>query len=70
MSECEQDAARTRDLIHLSQYVAAPDRVVGRPRRGVIMPGFGDTFTSRYIETGDVRLHAVIGGDEVPPRHE
>ncbi len=25
--------------------------------------GFGDTFTSRYVDTGDVRLHAVIGGD-------
>jgi hypothetical protein len=25
--------------------------------------GFTDTFTSRYIDTGEVRLHAVIGGD-------
>ena len=25
--------------------------------------GFNDTFTGRYIETGEVRLHAVIGGD-------
>ena len=25
--------------------------------------GFTDTFTSRYIETGDLRPHAVIGGD-------
>jgi pimeloyl-ACP methyl ester carboxylesterase len=28
--------------------------------------GFTDTFTSRYVETGDVRLHAVIGGDGPP----
>jgi pimeloyl-ACP methyl ester carboxylesterase len=28
--------------------------------------GFADTFTSRYIDTGDVRLHAVIGGDGPP----
>jgi pimeloyl-ACP methyl ester carboxylesterase len=28
--------------------------------------GFSDTFTSRYIDTGDVRLHAVIGGDGPP----
>jgi pimeloyl-ACP methyl ester carboxylesterase len=28
--------------------------------------GFTDTFTSRYIKTGDVRLHAVIGGDGPP----
>src|SRR3954447_16088480 len=28
--------------------------------------GFADTFTSRYVDTGDVRLHAVIGGDGPP----
>jgi pimeloyl-ACP methyl ester carboxylesterase len=28
--------------------------------------GFADTFTSRYIDAGDVRLHAVIGGDGPP----
>jgi pimeloyl-ACP methyl ester carboxylesterase len=28
--------------------------------------GFTDTFTSRYIDTGKVRLHAVIGGDGPP----
>jgi hypothetical protein len=27
---------------------------------------FTDTFTSRYIETGGLRLHAVIGGDGPP----
>jgi hypothetical protein len=25
--------------------------------------GFNDTFTSRYIETGELRLHALIAGD-------
>jgi pimeloyl-ACP methyl ester carboxylesterase len=25
--------------------------------------GFTDTFTSRFVDTGDVRLHAVTGGD-------
>jgi pimeloyl-ACP methyl ester carboxylesterase len=29
-------------------------------------PGFTDTFTSRYIDSADVRLHAVIGGDGPP----
>ena len=24
--------------------------------------GFAETFTSRYVDTGEVRLHAVIGG--------
>ena len=28
--------------------------------------GFTDTFTSRYIDAGDVRLHAVIGGAGPP----
>jgi pimeloyl-ACP methyl ester carboxylesterase len=28
--------------------------------------GFTETFTSRHINTGDVRLHAVIGGDGPP----
>jgi pimeloyl-ACP methyl ester carboxylesterase len=28
--------------------------------------GFSDTFTSRFIDSGDVRLHAVIGGDGPP----
>jgi pimeloyl-ACP methyl ester carboxylesterase len=28
--------------------------------------GFTDTFMSRYIDAGDVRLHAVIGGDGPP----
>src|SRR5215211_5741111 len=28
--------------------------------------GFTDTFTSRYIDTGDLRQHAVIGGEGPP----
>jgi pimeloyl-ACP methyl ester carboxylesterase len=28
--------------------------------------GFADTFTSRYVDAGDVRLHAVVGGDGPP----
>jgi pimeloyl-ACP methyl ester carboxylesterase len=28
--------------------------------------GFTNTFTSRFVDTGDVRLHAVIGGDGPP----
>jgi pimeloyl-ACP methyl ester carboxylesterase len=28
--------------------------------------GFTNTFSSRYVDTGDVRLHAVIGGDGPP----
>ena len=29
-------------------------------------PGFTDTFTSRYIDAGEVRMHAVIGGSGPP----
>jgi hypothetical protein len=36
-----------------------PGSVSGAPH---LPAGFTDTFTSRYIDTGDVRLHAVIGG--------
>ena len=39
---------------------AGPGSVSGAPN---LPEGFADTFTSRYVETGDVRLHAVIGGD-------
>src|ERR687894_3095430 len=28
--------------------------------------GFTDTFTSRYVDTGGLRQHAVIGGDGPP----
>jgi hypothetical protein len=28
--------------------------------------GFTDTFTSRYIDIGELRLHTVIGGTDRP----
>jgi pimeloyl-ACP methyl ester carboxylesterase len=37
--------------------------VTGAPN---LPAGFTDTFTSRYVGAGDVRLHAVIGGDGPP----
>src|SRR5262245_51600083 len=40
-----------------------PGSVWGAPN---LPPGFTDTFTSQYIDTGDVRLHAVIGGGGPP----
>ena len=39
---------------------AGPGSVSGAPD---LPAGFTDTFESRYVDTGDVRLHAVIGGD-------
>jgi hypothetical protein len=37
-----------------------PGSVSGAPN---LPAGFTDTFTSRYVDTGELRLHAVIGGD-------
>ena len=40
-----------------------PGSVSGAPN---LADGFGETFASRYIDTGDVTLHAVIGGGGPP----
>jgi pimeloyl-ACP methyl ester carboxylesterase len=40
-----------------------PGSVSGAPN---LPEGFTDTFTSRFIDTGELRLHAVIGGDGPP----
>jgi pimeloyl-ACP methyl ester carboxylesterase len=40
-----------------------PGSVSGAPN---LPAGFTDTFTSRYVDTGQLRLHAVIGGDGPP----
>src|SRR2546422_8929572 len=42
---------------------AGPGSVSGAPN---LPAGFTDTFTSRYIDTVELRLHAVIGGDGPP----
>src|SRR5919109_1059915 len=40
-----------------------PGSVSGAPN---LPAGFTDTFSSRYVDTGELRLHAVIGGDGPP----
>ena len=40
-----------------------PGSVSGAPN---LPDGFTDTFTSRYIDTGELRLHAVTGGEGPP----
>jgi pimeloyl-ACP methyl ester carboxylesterase len=40
-----------------------PGSVSGAPH---LPAGFRDTFTSRYVDTGALRLHAVTGGDGPP----
>src|SRR4249919_3142670 len=42
---------------------AGPGSVSGAPN---LPAGFTDTFTSRYVDTGEMRLHAVIGGAGPP----
>jgi pimeloyl-ACP methyl ester carboxylesterase len=42
-----------------------PGSVSGAPN---LPAGFTDTFTSRYIDTGELRQHAVTGGDGPPLR--
>src|SRR5436190_8231908 len=40
-----------------------PGSIAGAPN---LPAGFADTFTSRYIDTGELRLHAVVGGQGPP----
>jgi pimeloyl-ACP methyl ester carboxylesterase len=40
-----------------------PGSVSGAPN---LPAGFANTFTSRYVDTGDLRLHAVTGGKGLP----
>jgi len=40
-----------------------PGSVSGAPN---LRAGFTDTFTSRYVDTGQLRMHAVTGGDGPP----
>ena len=40
-----------------------PGSVSGAPN---LPPGFTDMFTSRYVDAGEVRVHAVTGGDGPP----
>jgi alpha/beta hydrolase fold len=56
----------TKGMLMSSSSNATPQglgSVAGAPN---LPDGFADTFTSRYVDTGEVRLHAVIGGDGPP----
>lgn len=44
---------------HLDSVAHHPGSATGAPD---LPDGFSSTFTSRFVDTGDVRLHAVIGG--------
>jgi pimeloyl-ACP methyl ester carboxylesterase len=47
----------------LSKTPEGPGSASGAPH---LPPGFTDTFTSRHIDTGNLRLHAVVGGEGPP----
>ena len=46
-----------------SDIPEGPGSVAGAPN---LPDGFGSTFTSRYVNTGDLRQHVVTGGDGPP----
>jgi pimeloyl-ACP methyl ester carboxylesterase len=49
--------------LHASAVPEGPGSVSGAPN---LPAGFTNTFTSRYVDVGDVRLHAVVGGEGPP----
>jgi pimeloyl-ACP methyl ester carboxylesterase len=57
----QQEPAMTTSTAHPT--LEGPGSVSGAPG---LPDGFADTFTSQLIDTGGVRLHAVIGGDGPP----
>lgn len=44
-------------------HPTGPGTVTGSPN---LPEGFRDVFTSRWVDVGDIRLHAVVGGDGPP----
>jgi pimeloyl-ACP methyl ester carboxylesterase len=50
-------------ILRLAVHPEGPGSVSGAPN---LPAWFTDTFTSRYIDTGELRQHAVIGGDGPP----
>ena len=50
-------------LMSASSTPQGPGSVSGAPN---LPAGFTDAFTSRYVDTGQLRLHAVIGGEGPP----
>jgi hypothetical protein len=47
-------------------YPTPPDHPGSVMRAPNLPAGFTDTFASVYVDTGEVRLHAVVGGDGTP----
>ena len=45
-----------------SAHLPIPEGLLSVSQAPHLPEGFTDTFISRYIDTGELRLHAVIGG--------
>jgi hypothetical protein len=70
-ASCRHQAPSGRAKGDPHELILCPTVHPGRPRLRLpgasnLPAGFTDTFTSRYIDTGELRLHAVIGGDGPP----
>jgi hypothetical protein len=67
---CTKRAVRSFGGVILVSSSAArlptPEGPGSVPKALSLPAGFTDAFTSRYIDTGEVRQHAVIGGDGPP----
>ena len=57
------DAAPASASIGTAQPEQGLGSVAGAPN---LLPGFTDTFTSRFFDTGGLRQHAVVGGEGPP----
>jgi hypothetical protein len=55
--------ARGEAYLSTQSTPEGPGSVSGAPN---LPERFTDTFTSRYVDTGELRLHAVIGGEGPP----
>ena len=60
MRQCHFVKGEPHDLVSTPE---GPGSVSGAPN---LPAGFTDKFTSRYVDTGELRLHAVTGGDGPP----
>src|ERR671921_601803 len=49
-----------------SASLSTPEGPLSPPAAPNLPDGFTDTFTSRYVDTGELRQHAVIGGEGPP----
>lgn len=62
-TSAKNTSAKTTSAEKRASAPEGPGSVAGAPN---LPAGFADTFTSRFVDAGEVRLHAVIGGKGPP----